>query len=334
MHRLTMLHLAAAGLATVQWAGFACAQSAGANPLRLEAKIPLGKVIGRIDHMAIDLPRRRLFVAELGNGSVGVVDLGTQKVVHRITGLKEPQGVAYVAANDTLYVADGGDGSLRKFHGPDYVPARRIDLGEDADNIRVDAANHRLLVGYGSGAIGVVDFASRKQVEAFTLKAHPESFQLDRTLRNIFVNVPNARSIVVLDGVSGRGLASWPMPYKANFAMALDQKRRRVLTVFRQPAKLVAFDERTGARAGETNVCGDADDIFLDAKRDRIYISCGEGFIDVLNAGDPKYKKLARIRTVAGARTALFVPEMDRLLLAVRASPENRASIWVYKTAP
>src|ERR1043165_7859750 len=68
--------------------------------LQLEAKIPLGNVRGRIDHMAVDLSRKRVFVAELGNGSVSVVDLQQQKVVHRITGLKEPQGVGYVPATE------------------------------------------------------------------------------------------------------------------------------------------------------------------------------------------------------------------------------------------
>ena len=43
----------------------------------------------------VDLARQRLFVAELGNGSLGVVDLAQGKVLHRIDGLKEPQGVTY-----------------------------------------------------------------------------------------------------------------------------------------------------------------------------------------------------------------------------------------------
>src|SRR5262245_58115984 len=76
--------------------------------LQLEDKIPLGAVSGRIDHMAVDLERHRLFVAELGNDSVGVVDLKTQNVIHRISGLKEPQGVAYVSTNDFFYVSNGG----------------------------------------------------------------------------------------------------------------------------------------------------------------------------------------------------------------------------------
>jgi YVTN family beta-propeller protein len=73
-------------------------------PLQFEGKIALGDVRGRIDHMAIDLPRRRLFVAELGNDTVGVVDLTERKVLHVISGLKEPQGVGYVSSSDTLPV--------------------------------------------------------------------------------------------------------------------------------------------------------------------------------------------------------------------------------------
>jgi YVTN family beta-propeller protein len=101
--------------------------------MELESKIPLGDVSGRIDHLAIDLPRRRLFVAELGNNTVGVVDLNERKVVHVIAGLKEPQGVGYLPSTDTLFVANAGDGSALLFRGADYQTAGPIELGDDAD---------------------------------------------------------------------------------------------------------------------------------------------------------------------------------------------------------
>ena len=101
------------------------AQMAG-GPLRLEAKIPLGEVSGRIDHLSIDLKRQRLFVAELGNNTLGVVDLAAGKVMRRIEGLSEPQGVAYVPFADSVYVANGGDGSVRVLHGEDLAPVGAI----------------------------------------------------------------------------------------------------------------------------------------------------------------------------------------------------------------
>ncbi len=80
-------------------------RGSGSAHLQLEAKIPLGEVKGRIDHLALDLEHQRLFVAELGNGSVGVVDLASRRVVQRLSGLEEPQGIAWSTATQRLYVA-------------------------------------------------------------------------------------------------------------------------------------------------------------------------------------------------------------------------------------
>ena len=322
------------GLATLGFADACIGQPATDKSLQLEIKIPLGSVAGRIDHMAIDLERHRLFVAELGNNSVAVVDLNAQKVVHRISGLKEPQGVAYIRTNDSLYVANGGDGSVRVFHGPDYLPAGRIDLGADADNIRVDLEANRILVGFGSGAVAEVDLRDNAKTKTFALKAHPESFQLDAASGQLFVNLPNTRTIAVLDANTGKEAHTWSLRHGGNFPMALDPERKRVLVAFRNPAKLAAFDWQIGGLVSEVDICADADDLFLDQKLNRIYVTCGAGFIDVLRGDDAKYSRAARVPTAAGARTGLFVPEINRLLLGVRSRFTEPAAIWVYRTAP
>ena len=312
----------------------AIAQTADASPPQLESKIPLGKVAGRIDHMAFDPTHHRLFVAELGNNTVGIVDLNAKTKIHRISDLNEPQGVAYVSKNDTLYVANGGDGSVRFFSEPDHAPLGRIHLGADADNIRVDLSTNHLLVGYGSGAIASIDLESNKKVEAFALAAHPESFQFDAGTRQIFVNLPKQRSIAVIDADTGKQQAAWSLAYGGNFPMAIDSERQLVFVVFRDPAKFAAFNWQTGELISEIDTCGDADDVFVDSKRKRIYIICGAGFIDVLRGDDPKYRRLAQIPTAAGARTGLFVPEEGRLFVAARAQSAEPASIWVYRLMP
>jgi YVTN family beta-propeller protein len=334
--RLTLPGLAAccAAFAAIPCGGPvpAAAQSSEA-PLQLEAKIPLGAVLGRIDHMAVDLDRRRLFVAELGNDSVGVVDLDGRTVAHRITGLKEPQGVAYLPSGDTLFVANGGDGSVRLYKGPDYAAGGRVDLGDDADNVRVSQAANRVIVGYGSGALGVIDAAGRSRIADIRLSAHPESFQIDPGSNRIYVNIPNRRSIAVVDQEAGKQIASWPMTVAgANFPMALDQETGRVLVMFRSPPKLGVFAMPDGGSVAAVDACGDADDLFIDAKRHRVYASCGAGFIDVFDA--QTYQRTARIPTVAGARTSFFAPEIDRFMLAVRASGREPAAIWLFRPTP
>jgi YVTN family beta-propeller protein len=311
------------------------AQPAETAPLQLEAKIPLGNVRGRIDHMAVDLKRQRLFVAELGNDTIGVIDLANRKLLQTITGLKEPQGVGYEPSTDTLYVANAGDGSVRLFEGNEYKPKGQIELGSDADNVRVDAAIGRIFIGYGSGALAVIDPATRSKVADIPVKAHPEGFQIDSGTGQIFVNVPDAHGIAVVDRASQKQTGRWPIPdHGANFPMALDPVRRQVLVIFRAPAELGVFSMTGGKLIATAETCGDADDLFIDAKRGRVYVSCGSGFIDVLEAKGTTYRVIARIPTVSGARTSLFVPELDRLLVAVRTSAAEPAAIWVFRPIP
>src|SRR5262249_32936360 len=135
-----------------------------------------------------------------------------------------------------------------------------------------------------------------------------------------FVNLPKAQVVAIVDRDSTRQTASWPMTIGGgNFPMALDHAGASVVVAFRNPAKLGVFSKENGALIAGPEICGDADDVFVDAKRRRVYISCGEGFIDVLDANRNSYRRIARIPTVSRARTSLFVPEMDRLMLAVRA---------------
>jgi DNA-binding beta-propeller fold protein YncE len=311
------------------------APSAETGPLQLESKIPLGEVRGRIDHMAVDLKRQRLFVAELGNDSVAIVDLANRKLIRRIPELKEPQGVGYEPSTDMLYVANAGDGSVRLFEGSDYKAAGQIELGSDADNIRIDTAANRVFVGYGSGALAIIDPSTRRKVGDVQVKAHPEAFQIDPDTSQIFVNVPGARGIAVVDRVAQKQIGKWPLVDRgANFPMALDHDRRQVLVIFRTPAELGVFSMTDGKPIATTETCGDADDLFIDAKRARVYVSCGAGFLDVLDAKDATYQRIARIPTISGARTSLFVPEIDRLLVAARASSGEPAAIWVYRPIP
>ena len=116
--------------------------------------------------------------------------------------------------------------------------------------------------------------------------------------------------------------------------MALDEAGARLLVVDRDPPELLAFDTRSGEVAARLATCGDADDVFLDAKRQRVYVSCGEGFVAVVPRQGDAYADPVRVATAAGARTALFVPELDRLFVAVRASGGEKAAIWVFRPAP
>ena len=308
---------------------------AWAAPLELEAKIPLGQVRGRIDHLAIDVARQRLFVAELGNDTVGVVDLAHRAVLQTLGGLHEPQGVGYEPTTDTLYVANAGDGAVQLYQGADLTPAGRIELGDDADNVRIDASANQVIVGYGSGALAIIDPVARKKIADIKLKGHPESFQISTDGSQGFVNVPGAHEIAAVSFAQGRQTAAWaPGLLLSNYPMTLDRTADRIHVVFRHPATLAAFDAQSGKKLYSLETCGDSDDVFFDSKRSRAYVSCGEGMIEVISDQGKNYVRDAKLATVSGARTSLFVPELDRYFLAVRANGQEPAAVWIFKPTP
>ncbi len=306
------------GILTLLLCGLAA--DAMAQPLVPQRTIALKGLSGRIDHMATDLVRKRLFVAELGNGTLDVIDVETGQVIRRISGLKERQGVGYAPDADTLAIASAGDGSVRLFHGAALTPAGVVTLGEDADNIRLDPASGKFVVGYGSGALAVIDPVNGTVVSRIRLAAHPESFQIDHDGRRAFVNVPDARQIAVVDPHSGQQSSTWQIPgLTQNFPLALDGTGGEIAVVFRSPPRLVVLDARSGTVISKLPSCGDADDVFFDARRHRIYASCGDGSVDVWQQAGAAFQPVGSVKTASGARTSLFVPTLDRLFVAARA---------------
>ena len=323
---------------TVGTCGLVClvflAFSQGNPPLKLVQTIPLAKVDGRIDHISVDLKGRRLFVAAFGNNTLEVVDLAQGKQIRSVTGLREPQGVAYMPELDQVVVANGDDGTLRVFDAKSFTNVANVTIGDDADNVRYDSRGGRIVVGYGSGGLAFLDARTHKILATVKLRAHPESFQMEKSRPRIYVNVPDANLIAVVDSVRLSVITTWPVSaYRANFSMALDETHHRLFVGTRSPARLVVFDTESGKQVTALNISGDTDDVFFDQESKRVYVSAGEGNVDVINQMDADhYVTAAKIRTASGARTSLFVSELHTLYLAVPHRGGQGAAIRVYET--
>ena len=300
-------------------------------PLTPVAAIELPRVDGRIDHLAFDAASQRLFVAALGNNTVEVIDAKAAKHLRSLPGFREPQGIAAIPDAKLIAVANGqGDGV--QFVADDLRMAQRVRLGNDSDNVRYDASANRLYVGFGAGALAAVTPADAALLGQAKLAGHPESFQLERSGSRIFINVPGADQIAVVDRRSMKVIATWPVTVAtANYPMALDEANHRLFVGCRRPAKALVYDTGSGKEITALDIVGDTDDLYYDAARQRLYVSGGEGFIDVFQHADGnRFTRMARVPTAPGARTSLFVPELNRLYLAVPHRGTQRAEIRVY----
>jgi len=302
-------------------------------PFQLKQTIPLPGVEGRIDHFEVDISGQRLFVCALGNNTVEVVDLSKGERVHSISGLGAPQGVAFVPELNRLLVANDKGGVCNIYDADSFQVIGKVDFADDADNVRYDSASKRIYVGFGSGGIGIINAVDGKQVGSIKLAAHPEAFQLERQGHRIFVNVPNARHVAVVDRDKGEVIATWKTDGAfGNFPMALDEANHRLFVGCRLPSKLVVLDTASGKTVTSVEISGDPDDLFYDRKRHRVYVICGAGRIDIVDQTDANtYKVLTKINTADGARSGLFVPEKDALFLAVPHRGLQRAEIRRYQ---
>jgi DNA-binding beta-propeller fold protein YncE len=301
------------------------------QPLTLAATIELPRVEGRIDHLSFDAASQRLFVAALGNNTVEVVDLRTNTVAKSVQGFHEPQGLQVVPPAKSVAVANGQPGNLQWLDATSYQLTRTTALGDDADNVRFDGGT-RVYVGYGSGAIAAVGAADGKVQGEARLAGHPESFQLERSGPRIFVNVPTANQIAIVDRGTMKVTATWPVvTARANYPMAFDEAGHRLFIGCRRPAKVLVYDTTSGKEVSAFDIVGDTDDLFFDAAKKRLYVSGGDGFIDVVQQIDAnRFARVSRVATAAGARTSLFIPDQSRLYLAVPHRGAQKAEIRVY----
>ncbi len=305
----------------------------GENKLKLEKIIEMPGVAGRIDHMAFNLKDKVLYMAALGNNTVEVIDLKKGAVIQSIKGVDEPQGIAYIPEQNEVAVASGGNGDCVFFNATTFQRVATVHLNGDADNIRYDAAERKMYVGYGNGGMALIDPVKHKQIGNVKLYAHPESFQLDKRNNKLYVNLPNDHSIAVIDLKNFTIRDTWKISkYKANFPMTLDTANNHVMIGFRHPAVLVSYDVNSGKEVSKNELVGDVDDVFFNANKQQIVASGGDGYINIFEKGaDNTFKLVSNIGTRSGARTSLLIPSIGYYVLAERAEGGKAATVTVYK---
>ena len=304
-----------------------------ASRLHQVGVIPLPAVTGRIDHLAFDAARQRLFVAALGHNTVEVLDTTTLTHLKSLPGFHEPQGIASVPDLDGMAVANGGTGTLLLVDANTFATRWTIEIGSDADNVRYDSAAKRLYVA-AVGGLYVVDPATGKRLSHIPIDGHPESFQLEPTGPQVFANLPAAlgSSVVAADRSSNKVTGKWTSQGCAgNYPMALDATTTRLFIGCRRPATLAALDTRNGALVTTTPIVGDTDDLFYDDARRRLYVIGGEGLVDVIARDGDRLERLGRTSTRSGARTGLWVAAQNRLYVAVPARGNDAAEVRVFE---
>jgi hypothetical protein len=302
----------------------------------LVRSIALPDIEGRLDHMALDEGRGRLFVAAVAHNAALVVDLEQGRVVRSLAGVPRPQGALFLPAQDRLLVTCGGDGKLVAFDGASLERVGDLDVGLDADELRYDERRGLVLVGVGvmgQGGLVFVDPAEWRVVGRAELEGHPESFQIDAEGGRVFVNVPSRSEIAIVDLEARVKTAAWPLGegLAANFPLGVAPDDGALLVGCRAPGKLLVVDPATGAGVVAGEIAAQADGLFFTRGGARALVTSGAGFIEVFERGAERaFARTLSVPTAEGARTGVLSSDEKRLYIAVPRRGDQRAEVREY----
>jgi hypothetical protein len=296
-------------------------------------------VKGNFDHFGIDLKRNRLFATPEDSKAVLVFDLEEGKLLQRIEGIERPHAVWYREDADRLYVTDGGDGSVKVYDANNYKLVDRIALLKDADSIGYDASRKYLYVDNGGGDVhqsysmfSTVDTSSDRKIEDMKIDGDTlEAMALDSYRPRVYINDKAKNEVVVVDRWKNMIVAKWPITLaKGNVTMALDEQRQRLFVGCRD-GKLVMLDSNTGKELQTLPITPGVDDTIYDPKSKRLY-AIGGGSVDIYDQiSMDKYVSRGSVSTGSKARTARFVPQLNRLFVAVPQEGAKSARVDIFE---
>jgi DNA-binding beta-propeller fold protein YncE len=319
--------------------------AAAAETLRLLGRTELTSYDGDFDHFAADVKGNRLFLAGEDGGTLEVFNLRTGAHIKTVPGMETPHAIHYEPGKNRLIVSNSGNGLSKVLDGKSYAVVDTIKLAPGADVMSYDASSRRLwFVTGGKNAatrmpttvVSQVDADSGKPIGDVTFDTDfTEGIVAEQAGSRVFINVAGRSEIAVLDKKTRQLLATWPVKEgRNNSQIDLDEKNKRLFVITRKPFKLVVIDTGTGASVASFDVPARTNGMMFDKANRRIY-AAGDDYVGVFRQLDADhYEELARVPSEKGAKTALLVPELHRLYVAVGGSDKNKAGLLRYEVVP
>jgi hypothetical protein len=316
-------------------------------PLQRVQSIPMPGVVGRLDHLGVDIEGSRLFAAALGDrqNTVEVIDLKLGKRISSIGGQNMPQGVFYSADFKKVFVANGRDGAVKIFSGDKLLLLDSLSIGGNADHVGYDQVTKDLYVGTSipnsrAGALAIIDTQTNRQIGSIQTESRPGGIKVERSGRRIFVTLGGLPKVGVVDREKRQVAETWPLTGVSSVvALALDETHHRLFGGSNNPPMLIVLDTESGKQIAQLEGVEGIDDLWYDAERDRIYASGGRaataGFIYVYQQkGAGGYELTAKVPTRANAQTSIWVPQLNRLYVSASANDGEEAAILVFEPQP
>ena len=299
--------------------------------------IPLNGPAGKLGHMVVSKKHNLLFMGNKVNASLDIVDIKNNTLMQQHKEQEGCSGIDYDPENEYLMISSGKNGcyNLFKYNNGKYDLLKKIKMG-GCSKIEYNYYDKNFYMQKkidGQNFITVFDPVTLENTHDISLPAgHYSAIVASSVAPRLYLNGKNM--VLVVDTEKKEVVDTLPVTLSnVNKPIILDEEQNRIFVGCRKPPKVVVFDSKTGDEITSVDIKGDLDDFSFDPKRKRIYASCGEGFISVVQQIDPdNYELIDTIPTQERARTGVYSPGLDLYFVGIeRADSMKAPEIWVYK---
>jgi YVTN family beta-propeller protein len=313
-----------------------------APPLTLEATTPLPAIgAGDFDHFDVDLRHRKLFLAAEANGTIETFDLTTGKHLQSARGVITPHKIVFIPDRNELFVADGGDASVKVLDATDLHQIARIPVSANPDGGVYDPATRLFYVGNGGkkahraySNVSLISVDRRTVVGNIRVPGNTlKGMLLDHDRSRLYVSVRDKSQVVVIDLKRRAIVATYTSPdLKTNVPIDQDAEQR-LFVGGRKPNNLVILDARTGATLQYLPTVAASDDLTVDPIHHRVYVTGSTGMdVYARSAGD-RYVREAHYDTLGG-KTSIYVPSLQRLYVVHSRTNAPESGLQIYRVNP
>jgi DNA-binding beta-propeller fold protein YncE len=326
----------------------------GPEPFTLERVIDIPRVpVGPYsDTMALDVARKRLFATPQAAKAVAVLDIEQGRLLQMISGIGNPHAIVYDPSVDRLFVADGASADVKVFDGKDYSQIGSIPLTPGTDMGAYDARRQIFYVmnggekaGMAHSIVSAIDTAKMRKIADIPVDTtNPQGLEIDIDNQLLYVSLPEKYAVAVIDLKAWKLRTTFKMPdgKRSPWISAIDHKRNRIYVACRDDfggtdmrGSMVVMDATSGRAVATFPIGGWADSIFVDQKRDRIYVSTGVGHVETFGiSGGDSYVRLPSVDTALMAKTSLYSSDFDRLFVTTPNLGTRDAGVRVLRPTP
>jgi DNA-binding beta-propeller fold protein YncE len=298
-----------------------------ASSVKLIQSVDLPGYSGDFDHFAVDYDRNRLLLAAEDHGTLEVFDLNTSKHLRTVDGFGNPHSILVRKGSPTVLITDSEKQGATLRDADNYSKKQSVVLTPGSDTSKYDSSANVLYVVTGGKDVNMktanleaVNPDTGTKVASITFQDnHVEAMAFVDGDPRLFINLTQTNKIAVVDRKTMKVTATWPVPAaKQNAMVAFDPAQHRLYVVCRDPGMVVVMNSDTGAVVDTQPAPLRSDEVQYDPEKHRLFVPGGEGYMGIYDTRDADHLKLIeKVTTAPGAKTALLIPSLHRLFLAV-----------------